>query len=331
MKRIFLENPKIELHCHLDGALDEALARELLEEQGVFPSDEELRRSLKAPEKCENLADYLACFDLPIRLLQSEYALSEQAYRLTRRCAAENIRYVEVRFAPTSHLREGLTVRQAIEAVHQGLKRGEKEGDIRTGLILCAMRHFPPEQNLPLLKDAEEMLGSLIAGFDLAGDEASFPLSGYAEFFREAAKRGIPFTIHAGETPGSRENVRLAIELGVKRVGHGIDMRHDPELMRLCAEKRVGAELCPSSNLGTGGIGEIKELPYRVFREQGIPVSINTDNRTIGGTFLSREYALLDEVFTLTEEDMERVFRDSVEMAFAGDEVKEDLLRQWQK
>ncbi len=331
MKPHFSDLPKIELHCHLDGSMDPALARELILERGEDIPKEELQKQMVAPFPCRNLAEYLSCFDVPIRLLQSGYALSETAYRLVEQCAKENIRYVEVRFAPTSHLEEDLTPRGAMEAVLAGLLKGEKEFSVHTGLIICAMRHFPQETNRPLLKETRELLGSGVVGFDLAGDEEQFPLSEYADLFKEAKRLEVPFTVHAGETPGSRKNVLAAAELGAARIGHGIDMRHDRELMKLCAGKRIGIELCPSSNLGTNGIGEISELPFRTFMDAGIPVSVNTDNRTIGGTDLNAEYELLDKTFSLTEEDMERIYKDSVDKAFAPDTVKEELLLQWQK
>ena len=327
----FSEKPKIELHCHLDGSMDLALAKELFRERGEDISEDELRKQMVAPFPCENLAEYLSCFDIPIRLLQSGYALSDTAYRLVCQCAKDNIRYAEIRFAPTSHLEDGLTPRDAIEAVLAGLSKGEKEFGVYTGLIICAMRNFPQETNRPLLMETKEFLGNGVVGFDLAGDEDQFPLSEYIDLFREARNLGVPFTIHAGETPGSRRNIRIAAELGAARIGHGIDMRHDRELMKLCAKKRIGAELCPTSNLGTRGIASVSELPFRVFLDERIPVSVNTDNRTIGETDLNAEYELLDRTFSLTEEDMERIYRDSVDMAFASDGIKEELLHQWQR
>lgn len=331
MKPDFLSFPKIELHCHLDGSMDLALAREMFRKRGERITEEEVREKMVAPPLCGNLAEYLSCFDVPINLLQHGFALSETAYRLVGQCAKENIRYVEVRFAPTSHLDAGLTPRDAMEAVLEGLSKGENEFGIHTGLIICAMRHIPAEKNRPLLMETKEMLGSGVVGFDLAGDEAHYPLSEYADLFREAKSLGVPFTVHAGETPGSRKNVRLAVELGATRIGHGIDIRRNRELIKLCAKNRVGAELCPSSNLGTKGIDDITELPFRRFMDAGIPVSVNTDNRTIGGTDLNGEYELLDSAFSLTEEDMEKIYKDSVDMAFAPDEVKEELLVQWQR
>lgn len=322
--------PKIELHCHLDGALDPELAADLLRDRGESYSEEELERMLAVKPSCRDLAEYLACFELPIRLLQTEYALAEQAFRLGKRCAEEGIVYLEVRFAPTSHLREGLKIRPAVEAVLKGLARAEKETGLRTGLLLCAMRHLPLEESLPLLSLAAEMREEGVAGIDLAGDEAGFPLAVYADFFRKARDQGIPFTIHAGETPGSRQNLHLAAELGAGRVGHGIDMRTDERLMRLFAEKRIAAELCPTSNLETCGIRELSEFPLRVFMEQGIPVSLNTDNRTISSTSLTGEYERLDRERQFTEEELRQIYEDSVEAAFAGDEVKEELLKKWQ-
>lgn len=329
MSMNFSELPKVELHCHLDGGMDADLVDELLKSGGENYAMEELRDKLRLTENAASLADYLARFDLPIRLLQTEYALSEQAYRLARTCAAEHVIYLEVRFAPTSHQIGGLRLRTVMECVRSGLLRAEEECGIRTGMIICAMRHFPEEKNLELLYEARELLGDGVVAFDLAGDEAGYPLTVCAGLFREASRIGMPFTIHAGEVRGSRENVRLAAELGASRIGHGIDMRFSPELMELCAKRRIGVELCPTSNLQTGGIGELSELPIRDFMERGIPVSISTDNRTIGNTSCTHEMERVDRVFSMSSREWERIFYDSVEMSFAADGLKEELREKW--
>lgn len=325
----FIAMPKIELHCHLDGGMDLSLAEEILRTQGETTDAAELLERMQVTSREAGLAEYLARFDLPIRLLQSEYALSEQAYRLARSCAAENVKYLEVRFAPTSHRKEGLSVKETVLAVSAGLKRAEAEVDIKTGLILCVMRHLPEETNRKVLLTAKELLPEVVAGFDLAGDEKAYPLSLCRNLFAEAKALSVPFTIHAGETAESRENVREAAQLGAARVGHGIDMRYDEELMRLCAGNRIGAELCPTSNLQTGGIAALSEFPLRTFLSRGVPVSVNTDNRTISGIDLTQEYELLDREFSLTDEELKQIYMDSVEMAFTDDATKERLRKQW--
>lgn len=330
--RDFSKMPKIELHCHLDGALDLALARELLKDRGEEISEDTLSEKLTIYGIEADLASYLARFDLPIRLLQSGYALEEQAYRLATRCAnEENIKYLEVRFAPTSHLAEGLTVRDTIESVLAGLRRAEAEVGIFTGTIICAMRHFPVEENLALLKEAREYLGDGVVAFDLAGDEAGYPLKTQAEVFREAARLEMPFTIHAGEAPESKENIALALTLGAKRLGHGIAMRNDPELMKKCANQGIAVELCPTSNLQTGGLRTLSEFPIRTFFSEGIAVSLNTDNRTISGIDLAHEYEIIDREFSLTESELEGLYHDAVRAAFAPDSVKHNLETQWKQ
>ena len=146
------------------------------------------------------------------------------------------------------------------------------------------------------------------------------------EFFETAKKLGIPFTIHSGEC-GSTENIRVALELGAKRLGHGIAMGRDLDLIRECAKRRVGVELCPSSNLQTKAVTDFSEYPLRSFLAAGIPISINTDNRTVSGTTNSREWKRMIEYFALTEEEIRKIYRDSVEMSFASEDVKHRLLQ----
>ena len=323
--------PKIDLHCHLDGSLAPELVRELLAEENVSYTEDELLRLLRVPEDCPSLAVYLERFALPIRCLQTRDHLSRAAYRLAMDAAAEHVVYLETRYAPSCSLEQGLTVQDTIEAVEEGFAKARREvlangGFVETGIIVCAMRHLPMEENLRMLRAARELLGSGLCACDLAGDEAAFPMNQFTDLFEEARKLGLPFTIHAGEC-GSRENIRGAVELGASRIGHGIAMKGDPELEALLAARHIGVEVCPVSNLHTKASKSISDCPVREFLNAGIPVTVNTDNRTVSSTDSTRELALLDEAFALTEEELQQLYRNAVEIAFTDDDVKEQLLR----
>ena len=328
MKYNMLEMPKIELHCHLDGSMNFDVIRELLRDMGEEYSNEQLKDLLEAPEDCQSLAEYLTRFDLPIHCIQTRDGLRKSAKAVALDAAKENVKYIEVRFAPTFSTNEGLKVRDIIESVQAGLLEAEAEADVKTGIIVCGMRHLPMETNLSMLKEARELYGAGVVACDIAGDEKAFPNSDYKEFFDLAKKLDMPYTIHSGEC-GNAENIRTSMQFGAKRVGHGIAMGRDLDLIKECARYGLGVEMCPTSNLQTKAITSFDDYPIRSFIAAGVPISINTDNRTVSGTNSTKEFTRVVERFALTEDELAKIYRDSVEMSFAADDVKHALLQRW--
>lgn len=322
----FVKLPKVELHCHLDGGMDIDLVKEYLRSKGEQVERAALVERLQVAPDCTSLAEYLMRFDLPCQVLQTKENLRRQAYCLAKADALEGVTYLETRFAPNFHKNEGLNLDEILDSVALGLEDAKKEFGIESGILVCAMRHMSLEDNLAVLKAAREHLGSGVVGFDIAGDEAAFPMEMFEDLFHEAKRLEIPFTIHAGEC-GRAANVQGAIDLGTRRVGHGIAMDGHVDLMKLCADKHVGVELCPTSNLQTHALESLDAYPIRHFMDAGIPVSINTDNRTVSGISLSHEYQVLDGIFHFTEDDFKRIYRDSVDVAFVDDSVKDALLK----
>ena len=191
----------------------------------------EKMEDLQAAADCDSLKTYLEKFDLPLLGMQTAEGLREAAKSFLLDLKKENVMYVEVRFAPQLSVHEGFGCSQVIEAVLEGLREAEAICKISWRVICCAMRHHTMEQNLEVFRTATEYLDRGVCAVDLAGDEASYPASQFTDLFAEARALGIPFTIHAGECH-STENVRTSIEMGAKRIGHGIAMKEDPELMK---------------------------------------------------------------------------------------------------
>lgn len=318
--------PKIELHCHLDGSLGLELTRRLLLARGEEYSIEELKEQLQAPMDCASLSDYLRRFDLPNEVLQTREELKAAALDLAERASQEHVCYIESRFAPTFSTAEGLSVQQVLEAVAEGFAEAKERYGIDSGIIVCGMRGLSENANLSMLRASMELYGAGVVGCDLAGDEKAYPVTEFAYFFEQAAKYGIPFTIHAGEC-GNRENIRASIGMGARRIGHGIAMLGDTSLQQLCVDRHVAVELCPTSNLQTKAVEHFEKYPFREFYEAGVPLSINTDNRTVSGTDMTEEIRRIADQFALTEEEYCRIYRDSVEYSFADDDIKEQLLR----
>ena len=313
--------PKIELHCHLDGSLPPEFVKGYMKDRfGETVRDAEL---IVDPD-CHDLAQCLQKFDLPLRCLQDREGLEEAGYQLLRQAAEENVRYIETRFAPAQSTHEGLTMREVIRAVLDGLARGAGFG-VKWGVILCAMRGRPEAENRRMLEAGQEFLGCGVVGADLAGDEAHYPMAGYINLFRDALRMGYPLTLHAGEC-GSVQNIREAVELGAKRIGHGVAMAGHPEVQALCREKQVGVELCPTSNFQTRAVKRPEDYPLREFLDAGLLATISTDNRTVSGVTLSGELTLAREKLGMDDQSLIRLQQNAARVSFADEPVKAALL-----
>lgn len=300
--------PKIDLHCHLDGSLTKAMIERYVDQ--VVTS-----QMLTVSDHCQSLTEYLEKFDLPLQCLQSESGLEDGAYSFVEETARDNVQYVEVRFAPMLSVHDSLNCGKVIEAVRKGMERGKETFGVRYGIIVCAMRNHSVEQNLKMLKCAREFLGYGVCALDLAGDESAYPTLQYRELFQEANRLEMPFTIHSGET-GNLENVRVAYELGAKRIGHGIALKKDPELMRAYAAAGIGVEMCPTSNFQTKAVRSWEEYPLRQFMDAGIQVSIHTDNRTVSGTTMTKELTKIYEQYDQDDALILKLLNNAAESAF---------------
>lgn len=315
---------KVELHCHLDGSLNPDFVREMLNAQGIIFEREELKEKLEVRPDCTSLTEYLEKFDLPLRCLQTKEGLKRAACELVRAVAAEDVKYIEVRFAPMLSTEQGLTCSEVIANVIEGLKEGEREYGVFASAIVCAMRHHSLEQNLEMLEAAHAFIGEGVCALDLAGDESAFPTALFRELFERAKEWGIPFTIHSGEC-GSVENIREAIQLGAKRLGHGIALQKSAELRTLCKEKHIGIEMCPTSNLQTKAVDDFAKYPLKQFLDEGLLVSVHTDNRTVSGTTMTAEETLMRQQLWLSEDEVMRCTKNAIETAFTTDTVKKQL------
>ena len=254
-----------ELHLHLDGAITPRIAKKLAALQGIeLPYEgEQLNNALSIGEDCQSLNEFLQCFDLPLKLLQTKEGISEAVYLVQEELKAEGLSYAELRFAPQLHCQGGLSQAQVIEAALDGLKRST----LPCNLILCCMRgngnERANEETMELTGEyvkkrilAGRRKGYGVAAMDLAGAEALYPTYKYKELFKKAADRNIPFTIHAGEAGGAAE-VACAIEMGAARIGHGVRSYEDPAVVRMIREKGIFLEMCPTSNRITKVIPDI--------------------------------------------------------------------------
>lgn len=317
---------RVELHCHLDGSLKIDFVDKILRTKGIIIERTELEEKLKVKPDCTSLTEYLEKFDLPLQCLQTKEGLEQAAYELVMDAAKDGVSYIEVRFAPMLSTNKGLPCAEVIDSVVCGLKKGESESGTYAFAIVCAMRHHSLQQNMEMLQATRPFVGRGVCALDLAGDESAFPTSLFRELFIQAKEWNIPFTIHSGEC-GSVDNIREAIELGAKRLGHGIALEKSPELRQLCKEKGIGIEMCPTSNLQTKAVDDLKSYPLKQFLEEGLLVSVHTDNRTVSGTTMEQEEALVKERLQISDEMWLQCTKNAIRTAFASEEIKEELLR----
>ena len=326
--------PKTDLHCHLDGSLRLATILELASEQGVaLPASDEagLARAIHMGETCGSLDEYLVAFDVTLSVLQTEDALFRAAYELGVDCAADGVRYVEVRYSPVLNQRRGLALPAVVEAVVAGLARAERETGIRGSTILCGIRSMAPAVSLEIARVAAAYRDRGVCGFDLAGGEAAFPAADHAAAFLHARQAELSCTCHAGEAAGPG-SVAQAIHLcGAHRIGHGVRLGEDPRLLAYANDHRIALECCPSSNVQTGAVASLEAHPLRRYLRQGLRVTVNTDNRLITDTTATKELLLAHTRCGLDAGEIAACVINGWKSAFLPYEEKRERIRTAEK
>ena len=319
--------PKAELHVHLDGALRPATMIELAHAQGIrLPADtpDALAKTMLVRD-AKSLEEYLQKYEITLSVLQTAQALERVAYEFVLDKAAENVRYVEVRYSPLLH-RPALTLTQAIEAPLAGIRRAAAETGTKVGLIVCAMRTKPPAESLELARAAAEYHGAGVTAFDLAGAERGFPASAHKAAFEYAAAHGMACTCHAGEGDGPH-SIDLALhECGAQRIGHGTRLLEDTKLLDEVVQRRIPLEMCLTSNVHTHVVASVAEHPFKRYYQQGVVVTLNTDGPLTDGITLTDEYFLAHAVLGLSPDELQRVVLNACESAFLPEYEKVALV-----
>lgn len=322
--------PKTDLHCHLDGSMRVKTILELAEQQKVkLPADTEdgLAQAIHMGQVCKSLEEYLVAFDVTLSVLQTAESLYRAAYELAVDAAAENVRYLEVRYSPALHLQKGLKMTTVIDSVLEGLRAAKRETGIKYGVIVCGIRHINPQTSMRLAELSVAYKNRGVIGFDLAGAEASFPAKDHKDAFQLILKNNVNCTAHAGEAFGP-ESISQAIHyLGAHRIGHGTRLREDGDLLNYVNDHRIPLEVCPTSNVQTGAVPSLAAHPLKFYFDYGLRVTINTDNRLITDTTVTKELWLAHKELGLELEDLTTIIVSGFKSAFLPFREKQDLLR----
>ncbi|GGH37218.1 adenosine deaminase [Microbacterium album] len=343
--------PKVSLHDHLDGGLRPDTIVELAEEAGVdLPETDPARLASWFARQSDSgtLEKYLETFAVTTAVMQTRAALTRVAKEFVEDLAEDGVIYGEVRWAPEQHLAGGLTLEEAVEAVQEGIEQGEDAADddgrsIRVGQLLTAMRQNDRSAEIARLAVAFRDEG--VVGFDLAGPEDGHPASAHEAAFALLGESFLPVTVHAGEGAGPASIRSALLDGRALRLGHGVRIAEDLEIVgregeevrvrfgdlaRWVRDREIPLELAPSSNLQTGATAAwgktLEDHPFDLLYQLGFAVTVNTDNRLMSRTSLTRELALLVHTFDYGLDDLEAFQLNAAAGAFLPVEEREELI-----
>ena len=328
-ERVLQALPKVLLHEHLDGVLRPTTVIELARAADYHELPTEDPRALAhwfhRGANQGSLPKYLEGFAHTIAVMQTEEALERVAYEQAEDLSRDGVVYFETRFAPLFHTQKGLTHQQVVSAVLKGLERGRRDFGVRSGLIICAMRNM--DVSLEMAELAVDFRGRGVIGFDLAGEEGGFPPKKHVEAFHYIQRQNFNITIHAGEGFG-KESIWQAIQYcGAHRIGHGTRLIDDiavangkavklGDLAQYVLDKRIPLEICLISNVHTGAAPSLSEHPFKILYQERFRVTLNTDNRLMSDTTMTKEFVAAQETFGLTLDDFEKITINAMKSAF---------------
>jgi adenosine deaminase len=331
--------PKVLLHEHLDGVLRPQTIIDLARDAkylGLPTEDAQaLGKWFHQGANKGSLAKYLEGFAHTIAVMQTEEALERVAYEQAEDLSNDGVIYFETRFAPVFHSQKGLSHQQVLSSVLKGLERGQKDFGVLSGVIVCAMRNM--DVSLEMAELAVDFRDRGVVGFDLAGEEGGHPPKKHVDAFHYIQRQNFNITIHAGEGYG-KESIWQAIQYcGAHRIGHGTRLIDDiavadgkavklGDLAQYVLDKRIPLEICLISNVHTGATPSLAEHPFKIFFQERFRVTLNTDNRLMSDTTMTREFEVAAETFGLTFDDFEKLTINAMKSAFIPYIQRRDII-----
>jgi adenosine deaminase len=332
--------PKVNLHDHLDGGLRPQTLIELAKDTGYkkLPTRDAGDMKEWFRKRRGSLALYLEGVAHTTGVMQTEEGLERVAYEMMEDMHKDGVVYIETRFAPVFHTGKGLHWEEIVNAVLRGLERGKKRFGVEYGLIICAMRDMQLSQEMAEL--AIDFRERGVVGFDLAGEEGGYPPKKHVDAFHYIQRENFNITIHAGEAFG-KESIWQAIQwCGAHRIGHATRLIEDIKisnddptqilsmgyLAQYVLDKRIPLEICLTSNVDTGAVRSVQEHPFRVYHRYKFRVTLNTDDRLMSDTTMTKEYKLAHEVFKLSLGELEKLTINGMKSAFLPYRKRIDII-----
>jgi aminodeoxyfutalosine deaminase len=331
--------PKAELHLHLEGSVDPATLVELSRRyntplptennrydvagSGDVLTEDDVRRLYSY----KDFNGFLMAFKSVTERLRSPEDYELVTYRLMQKLRQQNIVHAEVYVSVGVIRWRGQPVEPIFEGMERGRERGQRDFGVSLLWIFDAVRHFGPEAAAEVFNLAARLRERNVVGIGIGGDEARGPAEGFRDLYKKAADNGLRLTAHAGETTGP-ESVWGALNIGAERIGHGLSAASDPELMEVMAQKQVPVEMCITSNLRTGACKEMQDHPVKKFFDEGLMVTLSTDDPAMFQTSLNKEFEIAQHEFNFSEDHLRELARNSIEASFLPVEKKLRFMQQ---
>jgi aminodeoxyfutalosine deaminase len=340
MQRSFIQSlPKAELHLHLEGSVEPATLAELsrfhntplptennrydVRGSGDELSEEDVRRLYSY----DNFTGFMLAFKAVTERLRTPEDYELITYRLMQKLRQQNVVHAEVYVSVGVVRWRGQEFGPIFEGLERGRERGLRDFGVSLLWIFDAVRHFGPEAATEVFDIAARLRDRNVVGIGLGGDERKGPAEWFRDHFKKAAAAGLRLTAHAGETAGP-ESVWAALNIGAERIGHGLAIARDPELTEVLAHKQVPLEICVTSNVRTGVCADLREHPLKTLFDEGLMITLNTDDPAMFQTSLNKEYELAQSEFGFTEEQLREIARNSFEASFLPVDKKMKFLQQ---
>jgi adenosine deaminase len=314
--------PKVELHLHLDCSLSYPVVSQI----DPSISRAEYQNSFIAPAKCTNLADCLTRAQSGIRLMQTKEQLRLVTQDLFTQLVQDNILYAEIRFAPLFHIEKGLSAQDVVRVVEATVSDSIKATGVEARILLCTVRHFSESQSIETIKLVEQFQGTCVAGFDIAGDEAGFPIDAHLKAFHYAREHQIPCTAHAGEAKGPESVWETLRNFFPARIGHGVRSIEDPAMIEHLRRNKIHLEICPTCNIQTDVYPVYESHSVDKLYHSGLSLNINTDTRTMTNITLNQEYGKLNRAFGWEKEHFLHCNINALRAAFIPEQTRKELM-----
>jgi len=330
LHQFIIEVPKIELHLHLEGAIPLETLFNFIQKRGGDPSIktlEDLRNKLSYTD----FAHFIDVWTWKNTFIREESDFEELVYQVLYSLSKQNVKYVEAFYSPGDYWREGLSPQGITEYLIKGKERAYHDFGIRSELIVDLIRDHGPKIGMQRLEELTPYLGKGLIGVGLGGSEHSFPADPYAPVYEEARRRGFRLTAHAGEVVGAKSIWTVVEKLGVERVGHGVRANEDTQLISLLRERQIPLEMCVTSNVKTGACKSVKDHPIKQYYEQGLMVTVNSDDPTMFNTSITQEYFILVHELDFTLNDIKCLIMNGIEASFMSNENKDAMKEQYER
>jgi len=315
--------PKAEQHIHIVGSTRPETLLWLAEESDLDTPYNTLG-DVERFFRYRDFNHFISIYSTVVELVKDERQFERITYEMLEGDARCNVQYVEASFSAPDHVRRGLDYDLMLGAINRGIHRAKQDFGIDCNLRIDLVRNYGPDHGMEVLNWIEGNDDNIVS-VDIGGTESGFPPEPYEPVYKRARDMGLRLTAHAGEAAGPESVWGAVRTLGVERIGHGVTARQDPRLMRLLSEKDITIEACPVSNVRTGAVPSISEHPIREFLEQGIRVTVNSDDPSMFGTDMNNEYLQLHRELGFTVQELFQLSLNAVDSSFLPEEERNSL------